>query len=352
MNSKTSRAKSQSSASKKRSQSLTALALLSAISSQSMAAGFSLLQIDDPGSAKPLELGVWYPSEATPPPEPNTPFNQALATEVKPSGEQLSLVMVSHGFGGWLGGHADTAKALADAGFVVAAPSHTGNTFRDMSSSVDQWIVDRPHQISTAIDYLQQKWEYRSLLSEGPVGVFGFSAGGLTALSLLGAVPSLAKAEQHCLDTPEEFGCEDAELVPALLASESFPAEHQNWGKDSRIAAAAIAAPGFAFSYEADTLAAIDTPVQLWSALNDKRVPHESNALPLAQSLPQVETQWVKDAGHFAFMVQPCTEKLKKYEPETWDFLCVDPEGFDRWQFHHQMNAEITRFFSEKLARK
>ena len=110
-----------------------------------------------------------------------------------------------------------------------------------------------------------------------------------------------------------------------------------------------MAAPGLAFAYDSETLKAIKTPVQLWSALEDDRVPHETNSLPLSQSLSTVETHWVEKAGHFAFMVQPCTEKLKKYEPDTWDFLCVDNEGFDRRAFHTEMNAELVQFFENNL---
>ena len=40
---------------------------------------------------------------------------------------KLPLVVFSHGTAGWFGGHHDTAAALADAGFVVAAINHSGD---------------------------------------------------------------------------------------------------------------------------------------------------------------------------------------------------------------------------------
>lgn len=313
------------------------------------AVGFSLLNIDDKGQA-PLQVGLWYPSETEAPKQPNTPFGQALAKDAPIEGKDLKLIVLSHGFGGWLGGHADTALAFADAGFVVAAPSHTGNTFRDMSSPVEKWAIDRPHHISLTIDYLQQEWQQRTTLSNSKVGVYGFSAGGLTAMSLVGAVPNMALAKQHCEQTPAEFGCKEKTLVPAMLAANMQSLPSGAWGADQRIGAAAVAAPGLAFAYDEAALSQVNTPVQLWSALDDQRVPHNYNALPLANYLGErVETHWVNKANHFAFLIQPCTEKLKKYEPDTWDLICTDQEGFNRRDFHQHMNAEMVRFFKEQL---
>lgn len=348
MNSKTHTLKPQSSPLKAVATPV-ALGCLLALPLNAQAVGFTQLSIADPDHKQPLELGIWYPSDAAVPSEPNTPFNQALSLDAKIDSDKHKLVLISHGFGGWMGGHADTALALAEAGFVVAAPSHTGNTFRDMSSSVEQWVINRPHQISTTIDYLQQTWDKRDSLSGAQVGVYGFSAGGLTALSLIGAVPNMQQAQQHCESTPGEYGCRDDTLVPALIAADMHELSDADWGADDRIGAAAMAAPGLAFAYAAETLKAVKTPVQLWSALLDDRVPHETNSLPLSQSLSTVETHWIEKAGHFAFMVQPCTQKLKKVEPDTWDFLCIDKEGFDRRAFHTEMNAELVQFFEHNL---
>jgi len=51
------------------------------------------------------------------------------------TGAKLPLVVSSHGRGGWFGLHHDTAEALADAGFVVAAINHPGDNGNDSSQS-------------------------------------------------------------------------------------------------------------------------------------------------------------------------------------------------------------------------
>ena len=49
------------------------------------------------------------------------------------AGTGLPLVLISHGTAGSEASHYDTALALADAGFVVAALTHTGDNYMDQS---------------------------------------------------------------------------------------------------------------------------------------------------------------------------------------------------------------------------
>ena len=51
------------------------------------------------------------------------------------SGARHPLIVMSHGTGGMALNSYDTAVALAEAGFVVAAVTHTGDNYRDQSTS-------------------------------------------------------------------------------------------------------------------------------------------------------------------------------------------------------------------------
>jgi len=312
------------------------------------ATGFSRLVVETAGE-KPLQIGVWYPSDSPVPESPNSPFGQALAIDAPVKGDDLPLILISHGYGGWLGSHANTALAQAEAGFVVAAPSHSGNTFGDMSSPSQQWVLDRPRHISQTIDHIHQRWQQRQVLRDGKVGVFGFSAGGLTALNLIGGRPDLDLAMKHCDNTPEEFVCKEG-LIGRLHRHNLHKLPAKAWGADSRIGAAAIAAPGLGIAYDRAALIAVKVPVQLWSGLDDKRVPHRSNAQPIADALGErSENHWIEDASHFSFLTTPCRPALKQAEPETWKLLCVDKPGFDRHAFHQRLNRELARFFRQHL---
>ena len=90
------------------------------IAAAHFAAAFNIEKVAAPDpDDKPLDVLVFYPNS------PDRP------TDVH--GDHLPLIVISHGTGGGNEGHADTAQALADAGFVVAAVTHTGDNYRDQS---------------------------------------------------------------------------------------------------------------------------------------------------------------------------------------------------------------------------
>ncbi|MCZ4282525.1 dienelactone hydrolase family protein [Kiloniella laminariae] len=311
--------------------------------------GFQFHKISDPDD-QPFEIGIWYPTDAEAPAEPNTPFLQALSINSEPAGANLPVVLMSHGYGGWMAGHADTALTLAQSGYVVVAPTHTGNNYEDESYPPSRWMQDRPRHIRLALDYILSSWESREIIDPGKVGIFGFSAGGYTALVSSGAIPDIKTMLSYCADSPEELACtlglkEDPKI--AELA-ELFV---ENWGHDSRISAAVVVAPGLGFAFNKQALKQITIPVQLWAAANDKNVPYKSNTAIVRQSLPQEpDYHQVENAGHFAFL-PPCNPRLKGANPEVWNMVCVDDPSFDRTMFHLIFNQKVLDFFNKSLGK-
>lgn len=311
-------------------------------------AGFRLLTVED-GEQPVVNAGLWYPTEAAVPAEPNTPFNLPVALNAAMGEANGGLIVISHGFGGWYAGHADTAAALADAGFLVVAPSHTGNTWSDMSSSTEQWALDRPRHVSRAIDAVLGSEPFGSAVDPRKIGVYGFSAGGYTALNLIGGVPDLEQASAFCERQPQEFVCANGMIAP-LFSESMSQLPDSAWGADPRVRAAVIAAPGFGFAYSQASLADVTAPVQLWSGVLDESVPIDSNAGIIAANLPEEpETHWVEQANHFAFMVVACREAFRQNDPEEYEVVCSDAPGFDRRAFHETMHAEMIRFFTESF---
>jgi len=304
--------------------------------------GFQRLQAPD-GDRPPIALSVWYPTTAAGRPTTLLGFNlMSVAPDGPVDGEKLPLIVISHGNGGGAGSHVDLALALAAAGFVVAAPTHTGDNFADQSAVGSlTWFSDRHRHVQRVIDFMLGPWAGGARLDPGRIGIFGFSAGGFTALTAVGARPDLRRVAAHCAATPE-FACRLlSELHSPLLADRNEPAPGLS-GVAPRVRSAVVAAPGLGFAFAAEGLAGITAPVQIWSGDADDKVPFATNVAPLKAALgAKSELHVVPGAGHFAFLA-PCTLPGPP-------MLCNDGAGFDRRAFHADMNAKVVAFFKATL---
>lgn len=252
------------------------------------------------------------------------------------AGSNLPLVVISHGTGAAPMSHADTGQALAEAGFVVAAPMHPGDNFQDESGvGKPQWFADRSRHVSRVIDFMLTAWDGHARLDPHRIGVFGFSAGGTTALIAVGGVPDLGRIAPYCAAHPE-FVCR----IMGPQASEAGSAPE--WTHDKRIRAAVVAAPGIGFAFEPAGLAHVQAPVQLWTGAADETVPTVTNADVVRRLLPHApEFHQVEGAVHLSFLA-PCTA-------QSPPMLCQDKPGFDRAEFHREFNQAIVGFFRKQL---
>lgn len=267
-----------------------------------------------------IEVGIWSPPEVTKTPRP--------------------LIIISHGNGGDFRNHHDTAEALAKAGFVVAALTHTGDNWRDQSQATD--MVDRTRQISVLIDYMLEQWEGRAGIDAQRVGAFGFSSGGFTVLAAAGGNPDMTRLVDHCRVNPTFYDCRLAGQHPA---SKTGTPNGLSLPHDRRIKALVVAAPALGFTFTREGLIGVTQPVQLWQAGSDHVLPSPFYAEPVRDALPRrPEYILVDGADHFDFM-PPCSPELAAFAP----VICTPTPGFDRAAFHNRLNREITRFFKANL---
>jgi predicted dienelactone hydrolase len=264
--------------------------------------------------------GVWLPHDTAAGPRP--------------------LVIISHGNGGWFMGHSDTARALADAGFVVAALTHPGDNYQDQSRALN--LTARAPQLSALIDYMTTAWSGPVAIDPERIGAFGFSAGGFTVTSIIGGESDPQAILNHCAAEPEVFACRLLSLFGGLNTLDWRPRAH-----DPRAKAAVIAAPALGMSFTTDSLAAVTLPVQLWQAGEDEILPSPFNVEPIRDRLGRApEYHRVDGAMHYDFL-QPCNDWTARELPE----LCVSSPGFDRAAFKASFNREVVRFFREALNR-
>ncbi|MEO8081016.1 MAG: dienelactone hydrolase [Caldimonas sp.] len=304
------------------------------------AAGFQHGFAADP-AGKPLEIGIWYPSQTTTQPVTMGPTTMSVAVNGTAQGKAVPLVVMSHGTGGSFLSHFDTAVALADVGFVVVAVTHTGDNYADQSRSMD--VMDRPRQISRVIDHMLSTWDGRATIDPARIGMFGFSSGGFTTLVSIGGIPDFSKIGPMCRRYPGDFACQlIAKSGGTSAVPPTTPTDH---AADPRIKAAIVAAPALGFTFSPDGLKNVKVPVQLWRADNDAILPYPRYAEAVRLALPEApDYHVVPNAGHFDFLV-PCSSALASIAPA----ICASAVGFDRAAFHASFDAAVLSFFNKTL---
>jgi predicted dienelactone hydrolase len=315
------------------------LALALPVAPALAAVGFQLARVADPEGGA-FDLAIWYPTGAQGSPQRLGPYVQLVAPDAPLRGTGLPLVLISHGSGGSLANHHDTATTLAEAGFVVAALNHAGDSTDDPSlSGTARGLILRPHQYHLALDWLLGAWAEHARVDTGRIGGFGFSAGGFTVLVAAGGVPDLRRIALHCTVQPADPSCRMGRpgdrLPPGPIA----------WAQDGRLRALVLAAPALGYAFVPQGLASLDMPVQLWRGRFDEVLLHPWHAEQVRYALPNPPLHAeVNNAGHYAFLA-PCPAPMLAAIPE----ICIDPPGFDRAVMHREFNAVVLRFFQDKL---
>ena len=296
--------------------------------------GFAMIAVPD-ADAGPIEVGLWYPAaDAAPRLTPVGPFMQLVVPGGAVRAGAWPLVVVSHGNGGAFFSHADTALALATAGFVVAAPTHPGDNFRDASRANDPGL--RTRQLAAVVAHLAERWE-PGRVDQGRIAAFGFSSGGFTVLAAAGARPDWDRLAPHCAAHPAFYDCRLLGHAPAAATPRLIT--------EPRLRALVVAAPALGFTFGPGSLDGVRVPVQLWQAGEDAILPAPHYVEPVRAALPRPpEFHRVDQAGHFDFMA-PCSERLSQAAPA----ICAGAPGFDRAAFHARFNAEVARFLSDAL---
>lgn len=322
---------------------LAALMLVLLCQTAAPAVGFQSVQLPAGLGGEVIKLAIWYPGTSPTQVRDMGMFSQDVAVNGELRGASLPLVVISHGTGGYAYSHYDTALALANAGFVVAALTHPGDNYEDRRHAAA--VLERPAQVIAVIDYMLGSWDKHAALAPSRIGVFGFSSGAFTALVAAGGTPNLDLVPPHCISHPADYACKMLAAQPAVPPA--APLSKQLY--DPRIKAAVIAAPALGFVFDAAGLRNVTVPLQLWRAEDDMLLPEPWYAEAVVHALgaraaSQVEYHVVAKAGHFDFLA-PCSERFARVAPP----ICSSAPGFDRSAFHQRFNADVMAFFTATL---
>lgn len=141
------------------------------------------------GKFEPFPIAVWYPTKQLSKKEHLGLFKLNISLRAKTAEGKFPLILISHGSGGSIHGHRDTAQYLAENGYIVAALLHPRNNYKDNrdEAATENWI-NRPKHIRIALDIVLEYDKFSNHIEKNKIAVIGHSAGGYTALALVGGI--------------------------------------------------------------------------------------------------------------------------------------------------------------------
>jgi len=286
------------------------------------------------------------------------PFTLEVAPQGQPMRGNGRLVVISHGSGGAPWVHADLARSLVAAGFVVAMPEHRADNYKDGSNpGPDSWTL-RPAEVSRAIDAVGRDPRFAPLLQLDKVGVYGMSAGGHTALSMAGGRWSPGGFKRHCeAHLREDFqSCVGLitrlkgdwmdglkEWAALTVIRWRFDDDTPRVHSDPRVAAVVAGVPSSA-DFDMTSLEAPPVPLGLVTAQQDRwLIPRFHSDRVVAACRPCERIADLPTAGHGA-LLSPLPPGLTGLLGD----MLNDPPGFDRSQMA-EVDRQITGFFTKHL---
>ena len=313
------------------------------------------------------EITIWYPARA---PESDIQrgvfaYRAAVDAQYQPNTPStdtmpLPLIILTHGSGGSAIPHHETARALVAAGFVVAAPLHAGDNYQNATKAGPESWHTRPVEVSKTLDTLASSGIWGERVDTKKTGVFGMSAGGLTALSMGGATWSMRRLAQHCADhfdadagfcgrrgtdkSPPDHATlqQRKEQYPQWLRFGN-PDKAEMAHHDPRIAVVVAAVPIAAIVNPA-SVAGAGVPIGIVSASEDTVLLTKLHSTALGAACTRcTSVAALTPGGHFSIL-SPWPREMQQSEGD----VALDPKGFDRAQVT-AANRASAAFFHRHL---
>lgn len=287
------------------------------------------------------ELLVWYPINKASGKSSESPWDVfQIALNASPASvkNKMPVVVISHGYTGnphqlsWL------IRWLVHNQFIVLGIQHID--LINGKAHVNHW--QRALDVKTMIDKFSAT-PFAKLADLNKIGFAGFSLGGTTAIWVAGG-------RSTKLDTlipgPQYASIEDYVRADEALPSLNKEMMSKDW-KESRVKAAFVMAPAWAWLFDEKSLSQVSIPTYLIAAENDQVLVTKNNAGYFSKFIPESIYQTISGkAGHYIFISALNQNEREKADPSgELNFLFEEDSTIDRRWIQSQVSEEAVNFF-------
>lgn len=262
---------------------------------------------------------VMYPTCTPEKTERLGPYDFDIARHAIPQKGIFPLLLISHGSGSSPLAYRTLARHLARNGFIVGMPEHPfNNRNNNTMEKTTENLIHRPRHIRKAIDWFFNSMDFAGILKPGVVSLIGHSMGGYTALAAAGGVAT-------------SFSYESKDGQSNII----------HVTPDSRIKSLVLLAPASVWFKADGALNGVNIPILMIVGEKDQYTPDFHAQIILNGILDHEKVQYriVENGGHFSFL-SPFPEAMTNasFPPSQ------DPPDFNRENFQHELNEEVTDF--------
>ncbi|MDK1494329.1 dienelactone hydrolase [Sinorhizobium sp. 7-81] len=315
-------------------------------------------QIAAPSKERKADLAVtvWYPASSG---GKSVALGESIFFEGTPammdapiSHGKYPLILLSHGAG--LAGSPQAmswiATPLAKQGYVVAAPTHPGNTGASRSAAETMKLWLRPADLTETLNAMSKDSFFKEHLEPDEVGALGLSMGGSTALALAGARIDPDRLAGYCdTDALNASLCEWVRQSRVdLHAMDLASAGRDN--EDSRIGFVMAIDPAPVDVFDFNSFSRIAIPVDLVNLGQPGKIPFTAQADKIAKAIPNSIYSTIEDASHYSMFAEcrPSAAEIAESK-KVGDPICSDGGGRSRNEIHTQLIDMVIAAFGRAL---
>lgn len=292
-----------------------------------------------------LDVSIWYPALRNPKELNYPPWVINGAFNARPADGKFPLLILSHDTPTDRFAHHNLAAWLAQAGFVVAAPSHS----RDYMGNMDDLftfgqLCRRVEEIGKTIDMVLDQKDLDAVVDKDRIGLIGFGSGGASALLAGGALPDCGGWPEYC----GRAGGQDAYCSPwardrMSILCQSFPLKASL--ADRRVKAVAAISPGYGMLFDSKSFRYFHPPLLLVCAGKDQFNAAKLHCEPMARMLGERARYLVLPDADAGALMATCPPGLAAELPE----LCQSVAPQRREAIDRELREALLAFFAHYL---